>query len=174
MLERVADVLTLDDRTYEAIRHNPRATRQALILVFLATAGAGVTRLDSPVVWQLVSPVLSVLFRVIGAWYLFLIGTRLLDAPAPDGDWIQPLRLTGFVQVTSLVKVLKPVDVVGPLHFVLYIAGVVWGLALAVKAAKLVPGVGTRRAIAESLLVRMPLGALAAPIYLTLRHVGLA
>ena len=164
----------LDERAYDAVRHDPRATRQALILVVLVTVVNGITRVDRPVVWQLVSPVMNVMFWVISAWLLFLIGTRLLDAPAPDGDWVQLLRLTGFVQITSVVNVLKPVDVVGPVHFVLYNAAVLWGLVLAVKAAKLVLDVGTGRAIAASLLICIPLGAIAPPIYLTLRHLELA
>jgi hypothetical protein len=171
LLDRLAGILTLDDQAYETIRHDPRATRQALILVVLVDLALAATQLDRPLLWQVASQLLGVLFWVLGAWLLFGIGTRLLNAPAPDGDWLQLVRLSGFVQITFLVDVLQPVEVIGP---VLSFLALVWGFVLTVKAVKLVLAIGTGRAIAASCLVCIPLIATALPVYFTFRHWGLA
>jgi hypothetical protein len=161
----------LDDRAYDAVRRDPGATRQALILVVLVTVVNGVNRLDDPVVWQIISPFLSVLYWTVEAWLVFLIGTRLLGASAPDGDWVQLLRLSGFAQVTTVLSVLEPVEVIGP---VLSYASLLWWLVLAVKAVKLVLAVRTGRAIATGFLAEIPTIALLGAVYVTFRHWGLA
>jgi hypothetical protein len=161
----------LDERAYDAVRHDPRATRQALILVVLVTVVNGVTRLNDPVVWQVISPFLGVLYWIVEAWLVFMIGTRLLGASVPDGDWVQLLRLSGFAQITTVLSVLRPVEVIGP---VLYYASLLWWLVLAVKAVKLVLAIRTGRAIATGILAEIPTVALLVAIFFTFRHWGLA
>jgi hypothetical protein len=152
--DRLIGILTRDDATYAAVMRDPAATRQALLIVGGTILVGTVSRWGSPLVWQLVGPFLSLLGWLVGTWLTYLIGTRLLQAPAPkDEDWIPLLRLRGWTQITSLATLLRLIPTVG---FLLSGVASFYGLVLDIKAIKTALGVSTGRAIATSMLAGIP------------------
>ena len=140
-------IVTLDEATYRAIKTDPGATRQALVIIGLATLAGIASRFDSPVPWQIASLALGLVGWVISAWLTVLIGTHLLGAP--DGDVQELFRLRAYTAPTGIGGVLRAIPVIGPL---LYYSLTFWGVVLLVKATKVGLEIRTGRAITASLL----------------------
>jgi hypothetical protein len=167
LLDRVASIVMLDGPTYEAVKRDPAATRQATLIVLVVMLAAAINELDNSILWRVVSLILGVMGWPLGSWLTFLIGTRLLGARPVRANWVQMLRLDGFVRVTSLVTLARPVDVLGP---ILYYSATAWALVLSVKAIKHVLSVSTGRAIAISLISTIVILIPLAAIYLSFWH----
>ena len=146
-MNRVIGILMLDDPTYQAVKRDPVATRQALLLIGLTTLLGAVARFVHPLPWQLVAPLLAVAGWVLSTWLTVLIGTHLLGAP--DGDAEELFRLLGYTAPTGIGSALRPLPVVGPL---IYYPLLVWGPVLEIKATKVGLEIRTGRAIATYLL----------------------
>jgi hypothetical protein len=164
MLDRVIGVVTLDDPTYRAVKRDPAATRQALLLIGLTTLLGTVARFDDPLPWQIVAPLLVVAGWFLSAWLTVRIGTRLLGAP--DGDAAELFRLLGYTSVTGIGSALRPLPIIGPL---LNYPLMAWGLVLEVKATKVGLEFRTGRAIATYLLAELLGTALFLSVYLLFR-----
>jgi hypothetical protein len=172
LLNRLAGILNFDEATYAAVKDDSAATRQALLIVGGTILVGTVSRRDAPLTWQLLGPFLSLLAWLFGTWLTYLIGTRLLAAPAPaEDDWIPLLRLLGWTQISSLGGLLRLVPIFGVL-----LSGLasLYGLLLDITAIKVALGVSTKRALATSALVCIPEIALFGSIYLTFRSWGWA
>src|SRR5689334_12195666 len=169
--DRVIGVLTRDDATYRATKDDPAATRQALLIVGGTILAGVIARRDDALIWQLVGPLVGVLVWLVATWLTYLIGTRLLESPAPDDDWIPLLRLRGWTQLTGFATLLRPLPIIGPL---LYYPLTLWGLVLLITATKIGLGIGTGRAIAINLLVGIPELALLGLILFTVKGRGWA
>jgi hypothetical protein len=171
--DRLIGILTRDDATYTAVRDDPAATRQALLIAGGTILLVGtISRWDRPLVWQLVGPFLSLLGWLVGTWLVYLVGTRLLAAPAPaEDDWIPLLRLRGWTQLSSLATLLRLVPTIG---FLLSGVASLYGLVLDITAIKVALGISTGRAIATSVLAAIPDLALFGLILFTFKDWGWA
>jgi hypothetical protein len=170
--DRLLGILNFDDATYDAVKIDPAATGQALLIVGGTILVGTVSRRDDPLMWQLLGPILSLLAWLFGTGLTYLIGTRLVAAPAPsEDDWLPLLRLLGWTQISSLGGLLRLVPTFGVL-----LSGLasLYGLLLDITAIKTALGVSTKRALATSALVSIPEIALFGAIYLTLRSWGWA
>ena len=157
-------VFTLDDPTYRAVKRDPAATRQALLLIGITTLLGTLARFDDPLPWQLVAPLLVVAGWFLRAWLTARIGTRLLGGP--DGDAPELFRLLGYTSATCIGSALRPLPVIGTL---LYYPLMAWGLVLEVKATKVGLEVRTGRAIAVYLLAELLGTALFLSVYFLFR-----
>jgi hypothetical protein len=162
-------VITLDDPTYRAIKRDPAATQQALLLIGITTLLGTVARFEAPLPWQLVAPLLAVAGWVLSAWLTVLIGTHLLGAP--DGDAPELFRLLGYTAPTGVGSALRPLPVIGPL---IYYPLMAWGLVLEVKSTKVGLEVRTGRAIATYVLAESIGLAIFLPTYFLFRSLGWA
>lgn len=172
--DRLVGITFFNTRAYEAVRHDPRATRQALFIVMLTSLGSlgPALRGTRPSVWQLATPFLGVVCWVISAWLLVRIGTWLLRTPAPIDGWRQLLRLLGFVPIAALAGVILP-TLTAPDGYA-YAISLLWGLALVVKAIQHVLGLRTAPAIATVLLTELLVCALFLSGYVAFRSWGWA
>jgi hypothetical protein len=114
LLRRLFGIILFDTRAFEAVRQDPRATRQSIVIVVVTQIVISIYQLGDVDLWLIAAPLLFVALWPLGAWLDFKIGTRILGASAPGCNWIQILRLTGFAQILSILGVVRSIDVVGP------------------------------------------------------------
>jgi hypothetical protein len=173
LVDRLVGIFRFDSRAFDAVRHDPRATRQALIIVMLTGLGPVVGPGTRPSVWQVATPLLGVVCWMISALIMVQIGTRLLGALAPNDGCVQLLRLLGFVPIVSIAGVVQLFGLPVP-EVYLFSAFLLWGLALVVKAVRHTVGLQTAPAIATVLLAEMLILALFLPTYFLFRSWGWA
>jgi hypothetical protein len=160
-LGRIVGILTLDTRAYDAVRFDPRATSEAMLIVFVTGLVASISHLDEPRFWQAAGPLVGPVLLPLEAWATAKIGTRLLGGSASDDTWVQFLRLGGFANITTLfVSLLRPIEVVDPLSGVLDWGSFAWNALIWIKAIKLVLAVSTGRAVATYLVTTLFAGML--------------
>lgn len=113
--QRVIGALRLKSATYEEVEHDTSATMQAAAIVLVVS-------LTNSVSWYFVmwdagsilrGALLSLLAWVIGALFLWQIGTRLLPGKKTEADLGQLLRTVGFAQAPGIFGLLAIVPLVG-------------------------------------------------------------
>jgi hypothetical protein len=177
LVDRAVGITFFNTRAFNAVRHDPRATRQALFIVVLTSLGSlgPALRGTRPSAWQVVTPLLGVVCWITSAWLLIRIGTWLRRDSAPIDGSRQLLRLLGFVPVAALAGVILP-TLTAPdgYAYAMYAISLLWGLLLVVKAIQHVLGLRTAPAIATVLLTELLVCALFLPIYVLFRSWGWA
>jgi hypothetical protein len=120
MAERVVGVLRLDSKVYEEIEHDRTATTQALTVVVVASAAAGIGRglLFGPLALARES-LGAVVGWVMWAGLTYVLGTKVLPEPQTRTDMGELLRVIGFSYAPTVFALLAVVPrlgrVVGPL-----------------------------------------------------------
>lgn len=142
-------VLQLDDATYESIEHDQSATTQAAIVVIAAGIATGIGAITDEWYSIFVSPVASLIGWVVGAYFVYLVGTKVIPSAATEADLGQVLRLMGFAAVTGIANIVGFIPVVG--WIVALVAGI-WGLVVTVKAIMHALEMSVGRAIATAIL----------------------
>lgn len=124
----------LDAETYEEIEHDAAATRQAFLVVLVASAAAGVGSLANlgvaGVAWHSVH---GLLLWYAWAWVTWWVGTRLLPTPGSECDRGELLRTIGFASTPGLLRALA---LVLPLGWLVFGVAHVWMLAAMVVAVR--------------------------------------
>jgi hypothetical protein len=172
LVDRLVGIFRFDSRAFDAVRHDPPATRQALIIVVLTGLGPVVGPGTRPSVWQMATPLLGVGCWIMSHALMIRIGTRLLGTPAPDDGWVQLLRLLGFVPTVAIAAVVAPALPVPDVY--VFALALLWGLALVMKAVRHTLGLQTAPAIATVLLAELLEFALVLPVYFLFRSWGWA
>ncbi len=107
-LYRLSGAAALDAGIYESIEADPRATRQAVAVVLLSAAAAGIGASGlvgpRPVVLVAISA-LALVTWVAWGMLMFQIGTRLLPEPQTRASLGELLRTTGFAASPGLLQV---------------------------------------------------------------------
>lgn len=125
MLDRIMGVITLKAPIYRAIADDQTATTQAALVVIIATLirgffeglvrmGSGGTvniSIGGAIVGAIVTVIVGLVAWVFSAWVLAFVATAL----GGKTDTGEMMRVTGFVQVFSVVAVLNILVAISPL-----------------------------------------------------------
>jgi hypothetical protein len=112
---RVIGAIRLQSATYEEVEHDHSATLQAGAIVVAVSLTNSVSwyfgMWDAG--WILRGAFQSLMAWVIGALFLWQIGTRLLPGKKTEADLGQLLRTVGFAQAPGLFGLLAVIPVLG-------------------------------------------------------------
>lgn len=133
-VDRMIRAARLDAMLYEEVEGDKGAMGQAIGVVLLSSAAAGVGGISKGGI----SGVLVVTFAALAGWYLwacltYLIGTKILPGPQTRTDLGELLRTTGFSSSPGLVRVL---GIIPGLSLMVLFVSAVWMLAAMVVAIK--------------------------------------
>ena len=171
LARRMLGAALLDARVYEDVEADRRGTSQAVGVVLLASAAAGIglRGLDAQSPQALVAGIAGALIGWI-AWAArtYLIGTRLLPEPQTRADVGELLRTIAFASSPGLLRVFGVVPVLG---VPIYVITSLWMLvAMVVAVRQALDYRSTGRAIgvcvvgwALSLAIAMIIGIFFAP-----------
>ncbi len=152
-LRRLLAVLALDAKVFEDVEADRQATTQALAVVLLAAAAAGIGNAgigsDAPAV---IGVVALVSLAAWAAWALliYLIGTRIMPERDTSADLGEVLRTLGFAAAPGLFRAFEVFG--GTRWFVLPLTSVWMVLAMVVAIRQALDYRSTSRAVALSLL----------------------
>jgi hypothetical protein len=136
--ERMIGAAQLRSRIYEEVEHDPKATRQAVAVVLIASVGAGVGSigLQAASLSALVAGSVAALFAwVVWAFLVMVIGTQLLAERRTRADVQQLLRTTGFAQAPGILRAAGILPVLGPTIYVVVSLWIVVATVVAVRQA---------------------------------------
>jgi len=148
LLERIKGIVTLKDPTYEEIEHDQSAMTQAAVVVVAAGLATGIGTIDDRWYAIIVQPVATILAWLIGAFFIYFVGTRLIPSAQTEADYGQVLRLTGFAMITGVANLINFIPVLGPL--VAFVAAIL-GIVIIVKAIMHALEMSVLRAIATGI-----------------------
>ena len=107
MLQRMLGAAMLNPRTFEEVEHDRGAMVQALAVVVLVAIAIGAGSLlqgDGDLVRGLLFGILrGVLSWALWAFFVWLIGAKMLGTSETDANWGQVSRCTGFAQTPGLL-----------------------------------------------------------------------
>jgi hypothetical protein len=116
MAERVVGVLRLDAKVYEDIEHDSGATTQALVVVIVASAAAGIGRgLQFGPLALVAGSVAAVVGWIMWAGLTFVLGTKVFSEPETRTNMGELLRVIGFSYAPTCFMLLVNVPVLGRL-----------------------------------------------------------
>ena len=124
----------LDSGVYEEVEADRTAMGQAVAVVVIASAAAGIGTVQQT---GLVGIVLAAFLALLG-WFVwagltYLIGTRILPEPQTQADYGQLLRTIGFASAPGVIRILGIIP--GLMAIVHFVAGI-WMLAAMVIAVR--------------------------------------
>jgi hypothetical protein len=132
--QRAIGVARLDIAAFEEVEADPRATRQALVIVVLSSAAAGIglttSVYDAPVVTRVM---LALLLWVFWAALTFAIGLYLLPEPQTKTSVGELLRTIGFAASPGALRIFGFVPGIGR---PVYAIATVWMLVAMVVAIR--------------------------------------
>lgn len=152
-LRRLLAALALDAKVFEEVEADRHANTQALAVVLLAAAAAGIGNggigSGAPVVIGVVA-VASVAAWAAWALLIYLLGTRIMPERDTSADFGEVLRTLGFAAAPGLFRAF---EVFGSTRwFVLPLTSVWMVLAMVVAIRQALDYRSTGRAVALSLL----------------------
>lgn len=134
LVDRMIRAAKLESRLYEEVEADPEALRQAVGVVLIASAAAGVgTALQGGLVGLFVGAIAALVSWLIWAYLTYWVGTRLFPEPQTHADVGQLLRTIGFSSSPGVIRVLGVVPGLGAIVFL--VAGV-WMLVAMVVAVR--------------------------------------
>ena len=159
--QRAIGAAKLDVAVFEEIEADRRATRQALLVVVISSAAAGIglssNLYDAPVLTRIV---LALLLWVFWAALTYAIGLYLLPEPETDTTVGELLRTIGFAASPGALRVFGIVPGVGP---AVYSIATVWMLvAMIIAIRQALDYKSTARAIVVCLIAWVIAVAMAA------------
>lgn len=171
--DRLGGVIGLQRRAYEALRQDPTASAQALLIVIFLGLANGIAVITTPVVTAVPGmtdefardleamltfdsserQILALLAGIGGAiiswylsaWLLCFIGNRLAGREQRKVGSEEMRRLVGWGYAPSLAAFLAPIPLVGPLLATL---GTFWALVTGIMAVRVAFNAGIGKAIA--------------------------
>lgn len=161
--QRAIGAAKLDIAVFEEIEADRHATRQALVVVVLSSAAAGVglssSVYDAPVLTRVV---LALLLWLFWAALTYAIGLYLLPEPQTQTDVGELLRTIGFAASPGTLRVFGFIPGVGP---ALYGVATVWMLvAMIIAVRQALDYKSTARAVVVCLIAWVVAVAMAAVI----------
>jgi hypothetical protein len=165
MIERMLGAALLNPKAFEAVEADQSATKQALIIVVLASIA---TSIGSPnttigIATNISGIFLAVIGWAIWAWITYFVGTKLLRTEATEANWGELARTLGFAQSPGLFKVFGVLPIIGPYIF---ITAVFWQLAAHIIAIRqALDYTSTLRAILVALIGFLPYVVLMSILY---------
>ena len=152
MLDRMIGASRLAIHIFEEVEADTSATKQALLVVFLAALanGIGIGGLNG----LLVGVPLAVAGWAIWAFIVYFIGTKILPEHETHADWGQLARSLGFAQSPGVLRVFGVVPGVGGIIFLVVSVWMLVSMVIAVRQA--LDYTSTLRAIGVVLISFIP------------------
>lgn len=165
LLRRMGRAALLDWRLYEEVEAEPRAMRQALLVVLLASAAGvlGSWLAERPPLRLALDVLEPLVLWVAGSAFAYMVGATFLRGPQTRTDYAEVLRTTGFAFVPQLLRVFTfvPLAVVG---FGATVVADLWTVVAGVVAVRQALDFTTLRALgtfgAAYVLLSLALGGL--------------
>ena len=127
--DRVIGVMRLQAAAFEEVEHDTNATSQAAIVVLVVTIASALLVIDLGLRLFLGTIVTGLVRWVVGAFVVWVIGTRLLPGPKTEGDFTQLMRTIGFAHAPGIFGVLAIIPLIG---WLVALAASIWALSAAV------------------------------------------
>ena len=132
--ERVIRAAKLDVDLYEEVEADESSMRQAMGVVVLSAAAAGIAGVGQ----QGMSGILLTTLVALISWYIwayltYFIGTRLLPEPQTRADYGELLRTIGFASAPGLIRIL---GIIPGLRGLVFFAASIWMLVAMVIAVR--------------------------------------
>ena len=132
--DRMIGAARLDGAIYEEVEADRTATTQAMAVVLMSSAAAGLGALWYGEITGLVrGAVVALLGWLLWAAIIYVVGTRLFPEPQTKSDVGELLRTTGFAATPGLLRVLAVIPFLG---WLVSLVAFVWMLAAMVIAVK--------------------------------------
>ncbi len=131
IVQRIIGILTLNDGVYEEIERDHAATTEAALIVALAGLLSGIGLTGDRWYAFIIVPVAALIGWVIGSYFIYLVGTRLIPAPNTKADLGEVLRLTGYARITAALGVFAFIPVLG---WVIGLLAGLLGIVIYIKA----------------------------------------
>jgi hypothetical protein len=132
-VDRMVGAARLDTRIYEEVEADTTATTQAMGVVVLSAAAAGIGGIRSGPTGLVTGLVLTLLGWFAWAGITYLIGTRVLPEPQTKSDVGEMLRTTGFSAAPGILRILGVIPLLG---WVVVGAASIWMLVAMVIAVR--------------------------------------
>ena len=136
--DRMIGAARLEVRTYEEVEADTSATSQAMGVVLLSSAAAGIGTVGlgaGGIGGVVVGGIGALVAWVAWAFLTYIIGTRLLPTPETRADMGELMRTLGFAQSPGLLRVFGIVPVVGPLVLGIVSIWMLVAMVIAVRQA---------------------------------------
>lgn len=150
--DRMLGALRLDEKTYEEIEADPKATGEAAFVVVasaLVAAAGYALRLGGEVNAGLLGAIGELIGWAVYAWFAWLIGTKLIPGPNTRSNWGEIARTLGYATTPRVFLLL--VAIPGLLGLVRLVVSL-WILAATVVALRAALDMTTLRAIVVGIL----------------------
>lgn len=131
--DRVVGAMKLDPNAFEDVERDPTAIGQAVGVIVLAAVAAGIGNMFRYGPGIISGVVMSLVFSVIGAALVWVVGTKLLPEPATKADFQETFRTLGFASAPGIASVVTIVPYLGRLFGLVIM---LWQIAAFVIAVK--------------------------------------
>ncbi len=149
LVDRMIRAAMLDEQLYEEVEHDQSATRQAMLVVVLGAAAAGIGALYGGLIALVVGVITALVGWAVYAFVAYWVGTHIFHGPHSSATWCELLRTLGFANSTRLLLVLLIIPVVG---LFIALAVFIWTLITTVIAIRQALDFTTGRAIATAVV----------------------
>ena len=158
ILTRMIRAAKLDVSLYEEVEKDTTATKQALLVVVIASICSGIgTAIGGQMstgvgggIFGLVVGIISALVGwLIWSFITYFIGTRLFKGPKTEATYSQLLRCIGFSDSPRVLAILGFIPVIGG---IIAIAAMIWSLIAMVIAVRQALDFTTGRAVATCIV----------------------
>ena len=158
LFNRMVRAARLQPAFYEEVEADKDAIAQALLVVVLVSAAAGVgTGMEALIAGGAGRFIYGLMYGVAAAitgwlfWALFayIIGVSILKGPQTSSTWGELLRTMGFASTPGLLRIFAFVPVVGG---IIALVGSVWRLVATIIAVRQALDFSTWRAIPTALI----------------------
>jgi hypothetical protein len=148
--QRAIGAALLNVAVYEEVEADTNATRQAMVVVVLASLATGIgANLDEGAGTLVLGSVGALIGWIVWAGLTYFIGTRLLPGPKTSSSWGELLRTTGFAAAPGILRFFTLIPVLG---LIIYVAVGIWMLvAMVVAVRQALDYTSTWRAVAVCL-----------------------
>lgn len=134
LVDRMIRAAKLDVHLYEEVEADRDALGQAMTVVVLSSAAAGIGNISAGGIGGLI---ITTIFALIGwgiwAYLTFFIGTKVLPMPQTHADFGQLLRAIGF---SSAPGVLQVGGIIPGLGVLIIVIASVWSLVAMIVAVR--------------------------------------
>ena len=145
-IDRIIRAAKLDVNLYEEVEADKSALGQAMAVVVISSAAAGVGMIDEAgLVGIFMGAVTALIGWYIWAYLTFFIGTKLLPEPQTSADYGELLRTIGFSSAPGVIRVFGIIPVLGGIVF--FVASIWMLVAMVVAVRQALDYSGTLRAV---------------------------
>lgn len=146
LIDRMIRASKLDVDLYNEVEADQGAMRQAMVVVILSSAAAGIGNFgQGGLGGMLIGMVVAIVGWCIWAYMTYFIGTRLLPEPQTKADHGELLRTIGFSSSPGLIRVL---GIIPGLAEIVFLVASIWMLtAMVIAVRQALDYVSTWRAV---------------------------